>query len=77
MMGVRLTTQGQFQACLHAWNLRSQHPGGVKQKHQRPLTHLWAEGSQLAFCLRLEKALEPAPQSHCHQALSIPTGCHC
>lgn len=77
VVGVGLTTQGQLQACLHAWNPRSQHPGGVEQEHQRPLTHLWAEGGQLAFCLRLEEALEPASQSHCHQALSIPTGCHC
>lgn len=77
VVGVGLTAQGQFQARLHAWNPRSQHPRGVEQKHQRPLTHLGAERGQLAFCLRLEKTLEPAPQSHCHQALSIPTGCHC
>ena len=67
-MGVGLTTQGQFQACLHAWNPRSQHPGGVEQEHQRPLTYLWAEGGQLAFCLRLKEALEPAPPE-----LSLPS----
>lgn len=42
----QLTTQGQLQARLHTFDPRSQHPRGVHQEYQWPLTHLCRQRSQ-------------------------------
>lgn len=43
-VGQRLTTQGQLQACLHAFDPRSQHPRSIQQEHQWTLTYLRSRG---------------------------------
>lgn len=50
-VGQRLTTQGQLQACLHAFNPRSQHPRSIQQEYQWTLTYLcsrrWVKSGSL------------------------------